>query len=87
MSKSNDIFVMYEKKHCWLKIYHSPKWEVERIMWIGWKKNNENKQCFVDNLSKDVIRHIFKFLSQTNIDVYNGARDSKLINNNNDSKP
>ena len=35
-------------------------WDVERLLWIGYKKNDDNPQCFFRLLSKDVIIYISK---------------------------
>ena len=39
------------------------KWEIIRIIWIGFYKNdNNNDKCFIATLSKDLIKHIIKFI-------------------------
>ena len=38
-------------------------WTIERVIWIGYIKNEQNKkQCKLAMLPKDVINHILKFL-------------------------
>ena len=37
-------------------------WETERIIWIGFEKNGNNNKCQLATVSKDVIKHILKFL-------------------------
>ena len=35
-------------------------WDVQRLLWIGYNKNDDNEQCFFRLLSKDVIIYILK---------------------------
>ena len=39
-------------------------WKQERIVWIGFEKNEENTECFFarKEISKDVVKHILSFL-------------------------
>ena len=37
-------------------------WEKQRIIWIGYLKNDENKQCLLAKLPKDLIKVILSFL-------------------------
>ena len=39
------------------------KWDIERIIWIGFYKNDKNDNCLIDTLPKDTVQHILSFLS------------------------
>ena len=41
-------------------------WTQERIIWIGYHLNTQNKQCFIKDLPKDVILEILKYLYNIN---------------------
>ena len=77
---------MYEKQHGWLQIYHSPQWNVERMIWIGYNKNNDNQQCFLPSLPKDVIRSILDFLNQTVVCEYPQVDQSQETDSNKNEK-
>ena len=49
-------------------------WEVERIMWIGFYKNESNKNCKLRNLPKDIVIEI---LTWCNFCIFNGDQYSK----------
>ena len=38
------------------------RWNIERIIWIGYYKQYHNKNCIIALLSKDVVGHILCFL-------------------------
>ena len=40
----------------------SIRWNRERVIWIGYEKNDKNDECLVAKLSKDVIKLIISFL-------------------------
>ena len=40
-------------------------WNNERIIWIGFVKNENNDKCYLAQMPKDIIRHILKFLKVT----------------------
>ena len=41
---------------------HVLEWEIARLIWIGFYKNENNDDCFIDQLPKDLItNYIFKF--------------------------
>ena len=42
--------------------YCKINWENERIIWIAYFKNNDNKKCFLNQMSKDVITYVISFL-------------------------
>ena len=38
--------------------------KIERIIWIGFYKNNENNKCLIKTLPKDLIIHILDLLGK-----------------------
>lgn len=42
---------------------NAPKlsWEIHRLLWIGYYKNQDNDNCIFSQLSKDIIKKIIKF--------------------------
>ena len=50
---------------CNLNVIHVPyfiSWDLERHIWIAYLKNENNNTCYIQNLPKDVVRHILLFL-------------------------
>ena len=45
-------------------IYTSWFWKQERLIWIGFEKNENNEKCVfsMKDVSKDVVNHILSFL-------------------------
>ena len=41
-------------------------WGIERIIWIGFYKNDDNDQCFIGLIAKDVLLYIIDFLCGVN---------------------
>ena len=67
-SKKSIIVLQGVDKHFIFDVYiHYIEWDVERIIWIGFYKNNKNNQCFMDQLPKDLIKHILKFLGKISV--------------------
>ena len=63
--KKSIIVLQGVNKHFIFDVYiHYIEWNVERIVWIGFYKNNENNQCFIHQLPKDLINYVFKFLGK-----------------------
>lgn len=44
----------------------SLQWKIERIVWIGYYKNENNFQCFWKLVPKDLVNHILSFLNTKN---------------------
>ena len=62
---------MYQHSYGYFNIIsHCLKWKIARLIWIAFYKNKENQDCLMQILPKDIIHHIFQFL--TNFAVYNG---------------
>ena len=45
-----------------LNYNYAIKWNIARLIWIGFYKNNENDKCLIQQLSKDVISYLLSFL-------------------------
>ena len=64
-SKKSIIVLQGVNKHFIFDVYiHYTEWNVERIIWIGFYKNNDNNECFIHQLPKDLIQHVFKFVGK-----------------------
>ena len=57
LAKSNTGITDYKS----LQHYGTLRWEVQRLLWIGYKKNITNPSCSFAQLPKDVIKCIIKF--------------------------
>jgi len=42
--------------------YPIMQWESQRIIWIGFYKNQENEKCMFGSLMKEIIKYIIQFL-------------------------
>ena len=75
------MIVMYGHNYFSFNILlHRIKWNILRIIWIGFYENMNNNKCYIDLLSKDVILHIIKFIG---IPSKISNNDHILKNNNN----
>jgi len=43
--------------------YPIMQWECQRIIWIGFYKNQGNEKCMFGSLIKDIIKNIMQFLT------------------------
>ena len=45
-------------------IHVTLSWNVERLIWIGYSKNNETNDynCYLPSLPKDILSHILRFI-------------------------
>ena len=54
------------KVYCWLYIIKLTKkgisWKKERIVWIGYKKNENVDDCLLSELPKDIVFHILSWI-------------------------
>ena len=54
---------MYGYKYYSLSILlHRVEWKILRLVWIAFYKNEDNSECRIAMLPKDVIKHIIKFV-------------------------
>ena len=59
------LLVLYQKNYFHLNIYTNYiESKIERIIWIGFYKNNENDKCLIKTLPKDLIIHILYLLGK-----------------------
>ena len=59
------LLILHGKGSFDLNVYmHYIEPRIERIIWIGFYKNKENKKCFVKTLPKDLIIYILYFLGK-----------------------
>ena len=55
---------MQEKNYFHFNIFkHGLSWEMERMIWIGFYKNENNKKCRIQLLPKDIVKVILNMLS------------------------
>ena len=57
------IIIVQQQNYCVLKVYvNYITWDVARIIWIGFEKNETNNKCLIGMLPKDVVRYILNML-------------------------
>ena len=64
-NNGQNIAVVHENSYCLfniLKDYVSS--HIERIIWIGFYKNDSNNMCLINKLPKDVILYILYLLGK-----------------------
>ena len=55
------------------------EWEIVRIIWIGFYKNNKNSKCLIPLLCKDVVQYILNWLGALRV-TDNDHRNSQSDN-------
>ena len=64
-NNGQSFLVVQEHNYCKFTIYrHYLKPTIERQIWIGFYKNDDNNKCFIKKLPKDVIIYIFSFVGK-----------------------
>ena len=59
------LLILHEKNYFHLNIYiNYIESKIERIIWIGFYKNNENNKCLIKLLPKDLIIEILYLLGK-----------------------
>ena len=59
------LVILHGKNYFDLNIYiHYLEEKIERIIWIGFYKNNENNKCLIKTLPKDLIIYILDLLGK-----------------------
>ena len=58
MRNRYQCYILFENEFYVINLKWKTLWSVERIVWIGYYKNQDNDSCFVDKLPKDVIKLI-----------------------------
>ena len=62
------LLILQENSYFRLNIYiHHLESTIERIIWIGFYKNAENKKCLIKTLPKDLIMYILDLLGKQTI--------------------
>ena len=56
------LFVGEDEDYINFGLLFKSDWEIVRLLWIGYLKNDENELCQIGRLSKDVILLIINFL-------------------------
>ena len=61
----NKLLILQHTNYFYLNIYVDYiESKIERIIWIGFYKNNENNKCVIKTLPKDLIIYILCFLGK-----------------------
>ena len=61
---------MQDFNYCLFKLYDHPiEWDNERILWIGFYKNKQNCQCFIDTLPKDVLLYVLSYFQKIDYEI------------------
>ena len=64
------IVICNDTDYCLFNIYaHYLTYDIERIIWIGFYKNDKNEKCLIDKLAKDLIIYILYFLGKKQLMV------------------
>ena len=62
-NQGQSIVVLQGNKQFIFDIYrYYIEWDVARIIWIGFYKNEQNDKCCIDALPKDLVKYIFLLL-------------------------
>ena len=65
MVNDQSFLIAYAHRYYTFNVYrHYCRSNIERIIWIGFYKNSDNNQCFIDKLPKDIIIHILQFIGK-----------------------
>lgn len=65
VGNSQGIIVMQDANYCLINIYKDYlEWNVARIIWIAFYKNEKNKQCLIGILPKDIVICILNMLGR-----------------------
>lgn len=43
-------------------VYHFLEWKIERLVWLAFEKNDNNDNCGLSTVPKDVLKHILSYL-------------------------
>ena len=74
------IIVVYEHNYFGLDVFvNYLEWDIVRVLWIGFYKNDKNDDCLIHSLPKDIVKHIFTFLGVLKENVDNLQVDGKLF--------
>ena len=79
--ETNDGIIVIQGQECaYFKVIgNNLKWDIERLIWIAFYKNEKNEKCFIDKLPKDIIKHyIINFLGHTQQSIEKHASRSEI---------
>ena len=57
------IAVMQDKKYFSFQLFRGLSWRIERMLWIGFYKNETNEKCLIKLLPKDIVKVIVGMLN------------------------
>ena len=64
-SFNTKIVVMSKQSYWYFDIFtRNLKWDIARLIWIGFHKNANNKDCFIASLPKDIVCHLLHFVGR-----------------------
>lgn len=59
------------------------EWNIVRLIWIAFLKNDDNDKCMIRLLPKDIVNHVIKFLGLGVVESYDiensGLNSAKTI--------
>ena len=65
VNNDKSILIVQDKNYCLLNIYaHYVESKIERIIWIGFYKNDKNDKCLIKNLPKDLVLYVLQLLGK-----------------------
>ena len=62
----NKLIVAYDTKYVCFSLSTRVEWNIERLIWIGFKKNEANKKCLIQLLAKDIVKKIIRMIGCSN---------------------
>ena len=68
-SSGHKQIVIVHQRHCCTFNIYKYFWTTERMIWIAFYKNNENDQCLINKLPKDLIIYILVLLGKKQVMV------------------
>ena len=68
------VLLQKEKRFIFDVYVHYIEWDVARLIWIAFYKNEKNKQCFIRKLPKDLVKYILSLLGRALRDNHASVR-------------
>ena len=72
------LFVAHYNDYINISLTYKYHWDIIRLLWIGYLKNDDNNKCYFKNLSKDVILLIINLL-QLSLVNYTDCEDIIIL--------
>ena len=61
----HSVIVLHGYNHFIFDVYlHYIEWNIARIIWIGFHKNENNDTCLIQQLPKDLVKYILSLLGR-----------------------